>query len=62
MWKHKSKNPRGKNTYMYMKELKELERKKNCLMDFIIYLWNLKYWFLEPQDLKDPQDLWDFEA
>ena len=49
--KHKSKNPRGKNTYMYMKELKELERKKNCLMDFIIYLWNLKYWFLEPQDL-----------
>ena len=45
-----------------MKELKELERKKNCLMDFIIYLWNLKYWFLEPQDLKDPQDLWDFEA
>ena len=30
-----------------MNELKELERKMNSSMDFIIYLWNPKYWFLE---------------
>ena len=35
-----------------MKELKELERKMNGLMDFIIYLWNPKYWFPEPQGLQ----------
>ena len=34
---------------MYMKELKELERKMNSLMDFVIYLWSPKYWFPEPQ-------------
>ena len=33
-------NPKIKKgkTNMYMKKLKELERKKNSLMDFIIYL------------------------
>ena len=47
MHKQQSKNPKGKNTYMYMNELKELERKTNSSMEFNIYLWNPKYWFLE---------------
>ena len=39
MHKQQSKNPKGKNTYMYMNELKELERKTNSSMEFIIYLF-----------------------
>ena len=36
---------------MYMKELKELERKKKRFKGFYYLFVKPKYWFLEPQDL-----------
>lgn len=48
--KQQSKQLGRKNSYMHIKELRELDRKMIISIDFIIP-WNPKYWFLEPRDL-----------